>query len=481
MMNRNKPSAQAVAARNKLLFKMLNHEPETDLGIQKFPPEKSIYRAVLLEAGLHKEIELNNWKFVAPDAKDKKVKASNMKPVWKRIDEFLASTEKQPQSFADLNAELMAPPYGVKAGLLPIFYIATYIVNQHELAIYESRAYRPYFTEEMLDRFVKRPDEFTVQRFRIEGVKADIFKQYGEVIQSKNGSTPTLLELAKPLAGFMAQLPEYTQKTRKGLSDESQQVRRAFNLSKSPERLLFEQLPSALGYDLNKKENNLDGFSESLKKVLGELKRAHDKLLEKQVELIAVATKSESENSLCGIRKKIYGQYAGLENYTVDTKGLRAFIMRLTKPTGSDEEWLENILMFLGHKPSAKWLDSDQDQAEYRLAKFAKDLVDLRKLQLHEHSSNNQNPDMDVYLLRSFKQGSQIQDEVFSIDEAGKKATADVKQKLLKSLSSVHDLELRMALLAQVVDEFMLDYHQDSKVESKDKGLSKVELKEAKK
>jgi hypothetical protein len=481
MMNRNKPSSQATAARNKLLFAMLYHESEKDLGINKFPPEKSIYRAVLQEAGLHLQDESSEWKFVSPDAKDKKAKASCIKYVWKRIDDFLASTEKQAKSFAELNAELMAPPYGVKAGLLPIFYIAAYIVNQHELAIYESRAYRPYFTEEMLDRFVKRPDEFTVQRFRLVGVKADVFKQYGEVIQSKDGSTPTLLELAKPLASFMAQLPEYTQKTRKGLSDRAQAVRQAFNLSKSPERLLFAQLPKALGYDLDAKNTDLVGFSSSLKDVLGELKRAYEKLLEKQIQLIATATKSDAEDTISGIRKKVYGQYAGLENYTVDTQGLRAFIMRLTKTTGSDEEWFENILMFLGHKPSAKWLDSDQDQAEYRLAKFAKDLVDLRKLQLHEHSQSKADPSIDVYLLRSFKQGGHIQDDVFSIDEAGKKATIDIKQKLMKSLSNVKDTELRMAVLAQVVDEFLLDYHQGSKAVSEDDELESSTLKEVKK
>ena len=477
MMNRNKPSSQATAARNKLLFAMLHHDGEEDLGINKFPPEKAIYRAVLQEAGLHINNDESGWQFVAPNAKDKKAKTSNIKHVWKRIDNFLASTEKQAKSFADLNAELMAPPYGVKAGLLPIFYIATYIVNQHELAIYESRAYRPYFTEEMLDRFVKRPDEFTVQRFRIEGVKANVFKQYGEVIQSKDGSTPTLLELAKPLASFMAQLPEYTQKTRKGLSERAQMVRQAFNLSKSPERLLFDQLPKALGYDLESKSADLEGFSSDLKDVLGELKRAHSQLIEKQMVLIAAATKSESEESLKGIRKKVYGQYAGLENYTVDTQGLRAFIMRLTKATGSDQEWFENLLMFLGHKPSAKWLDSDQDQAEYRLAKFAKDLVDLRKLQLHEHSQGDADPNMDVYLLRSFKQGGRIQDEVFSIDEAGKKATADIKLALMSSLSEVNDVELRMAVLAQVVDEFLLDYHQGDE-EVSDDSAKKAKLKE---
>lgn len=478
MMNRNKPSSQATAARNKLLFAMLYHEKEQDLGINKFPPQKAIYRAVLQETGLHIENASKKWEFVSPNENHKKAKASCIKHVWKRIDDFLASTEKQAKSFAELNAELMAPPYGVKAGLLPIFYIAAYIVNQHELAIYESRAYCPYFTEQMLDRFVKRPDEFTIQRFRLVGVKADVFKQYGEVIQSKDGSTPTLLEIAKPLASFMAQLPEYTQKTRKGLTDKAQTVRQTFNLSKSPERLLFAQLPKALGYDLEAKDTDLDGFSATLKEVLGELKRAHEKLIEKQIGLIATATKSEPENSISGIRKKVYGQYAGLENYTVDTQGLRAFIMRLTKTTSTDKEWFENILMFLGHKPSTKWLDSDQDQAEYRLAKFAKDLVDLRKLQLHEHSQTNADPAIDVYLLRSFKQGGHIQDDVFSIGKAGKKATTDIKQALMKSLSEVKDPELRMAVLAQIVDEFLLDYHQGFRALSEDNSTKQFKLKE---
>jgi len=477
LINRDKPSSQAIAARNKLLFAMLNYESERDFGIEKFPPEKTIYRAVLKETGLHTVGDEGHWAFAPPSGK--KAISANIKHVWKRIDEFLASTERYAKSFADLNEELQAPPYGVKAGLLPILYIASYIVNQHELAIYESRTYRPYFTEEMLDRFVKRPDEFTVQRFRIEGVKADIFKKYGEVIQSKDGSTPTLLELAKPLASFMAKLPEYTKKTRKGLSDRAQSVRRAFNLSKSPERLLFEQLPQALGYELNNSTGNLDGFSEALKGVLGELKRAHEKLLEKQIELIAEATKIDSALPISDIRKQTHGRFSGLENYTIDTQGLRAFILRLTKTAGSDSEWLENILMFLGHKPSAKWLDADQDQAEYRLANFSKNLLDLRRIRLYEDNRTDKiDADFDVYLLRSFKKGSKIQDQVVAIDKRQLAQVKELKFEVVKKLEDIDDKELQLAVVAELVNDFLHDYNQSVSEKSPSAKLKTTTLKE---
>ena len=100
----------------------------------------------------------------------------------------------------------------------------------------------------MLERFVKRPDEFEIQRFKISGLRASIFEQYSKVIHG-DSKKRTLLELAKPLASFMGGLPEYTQKTRRGLSQTAIKVRTAFNLAKSPEKLLFEELPNALSID----------------------------------------------------------------------------------------------------------------------------------------------------------------------------------------------------------------------------------------
>jgi hypothetical protein len=461
LINRDKPSAQANAARNKLLYAMQECSNCVDVGIDKFPAEKAIYRAVLRQTGLHQIDEKSkNWQLSSPSL-DGRSDKSNIRHVWKRIDEFLGTTEKKSKSFIELNAELMAPPYGVKAGLLPIFYISAYLASQHELAIYEQRKYRPHFTKEMLERFVKRPDEFEIQRFKITGLRASIFEQYSMVIHGDNKKRP-LLDLAKPLATFMGDLPEFTQKTHRGLSQKASQVRVAFNLAKSPEILLFEELPKALGFEGLSEDPDkklLEGFSQQLTETLRELKNTYSSLLERQRRLLAQAFNIDPELSLTEVRKIVAGNCHGLENYTVDTQGLRAFIMRLTKPIGDDEEWFENLLMFLGNKPTNKWRDNDQDKAEYRLTDLSRRIIDLEKLRLHEKDrATKLNGDFDVYLLRSIKKGGDILDEVVAVDKKGANQISIVKQSIIKTLYELPDKELMLGALAEVVDGFLQDY-----------------------
>jgi len=472
LVNRDTPSAQANAARNKLLQAMLNNETKPDLDIDKFPPEKAIYRSVLRETGLHKKLENGEWGFVEPSKK------SSFYQAWKRIDTFLESTEKQEKSFTELNKELMAAPFGIKAGVLPIVYIAAYLAYQHELAIYENRRYKPFITEEMLERFVKQPNEFTFQRFRIEGLKASLFKQYSKVIFNDDQQRP-LLDLAQSLAIFMGGLPEFTKKTRREISNKAVAVRSAFNLAKSPEILLIEALPKALGFDkLNEDatKQDFEKFAASLTEALRELKNAYNTLLEKQKQYLAQAFRFEATLERAELRRLIYGYCHGLENYTVDTQGLRAFIIRLTKKPGPDGEWFENILMFLGQKPSSKWDDSDQDKAEYRLSDFSRRVVDLEKIRLHEKDrSLKGDVDFDVYLLRSVKKGGDFLDEVVAVDQQCRQHIATIKQAVQKSLNHLDDEELKLAALAEIVDEFLNNYRSSQqKKEQKPQSIGKT-------
>ena len=465
LINRDRPSSQANAARNKLLYLMQTNGKKENLGIDKFPPEKAIYQAVLRATGLHRHIRGKGWKFTGPynsEAEDK----ANMRHVWQRIDEFLDSTEKKAKSLVELNNELLAPPYGVKAGLLPIIFMTVYLVYQHELALYEQGRYKPYFTEDMLDRFVKRPDEYEFQRFRISGMRASIFEQYSKVIHG-DSQQRTLLELAQPLAKFMGSLPEYTQKTRRGLTRQAVKVRSAFDLAKSPEKLLFKELPEALGFsdiDSMQSEEEMERFSEKLITVLRELKDAYDALLDNQRKLLAQAFKLDSDSSLSEIRRLMSANCHGLENYTVDMQGLRAFIMRITKPDDSDDEWLENLLMFLGNKPSRKWLDSDVDTAEYRLSDLSRRFIDLEKLRLYEKEKTAKiEGDFDVYLLRSIKKGSAMLDEVVAVSGEGKKKISHTKDEIRAALADLNDRELMLGALAEMVDEFMTEYKHSQK------------------
>ncbi|RLA53322.1 MAG: hypothetical protein DRR42_05160 [Gammaproteobacteria bacterium] len=460
LVNRDRPSSQANAGRNKLLLAMVNSADSMDLGIVKFPPEKAIYRSILKETQLHRESELNKWEFCAP------AKGTPFYHVWSRINDFLDDTERAARSFVDLNAELMAPPYGVKAGILPILYIAVYCVYQHELAIYERRQYRPMFTEDMLERFVKRPDEFTIQRFKIKGLRASIYAEYKTFFE--DDADKTIVQLVRPLANLIDGLEEYTRKTRSSdLSGPARSVRDAFKLAKSPETLLFEDLPKALGYEkqLNEENGNLEGFASSLLGVLRELKYTYSNMLNHQQRLLAHALHMNEDVTLADLRRKSIGRYEGLEQHTVDVDGLKAFIMRLSKRKGTDEEWLQNILMFLGQKPSQKWSDADRAEAEVKLSDFAKRILDLETLRLHyDKSAASYEGDFDVILLKSLKKGQEPIDEVVAIDQARHEAIQGIKAELRSSLDKHKDKELKLAILAELVDDFLNDYRGKGRV-----------------
>ena len=456
LINRDKPSSQAAAARNRLLSYLIDAGRIrcADLAMEadKFPPEKAIYRAVLKETGIHRETH-NGWELARP-------KKGSLLPVWQRIEEFFASTENAAKPFSAINAELLAPPYGVKAGVLPILWLSVYLVNEHEVALYEERRYVPGFTVDMLERFVKRPDQYSVQRFRIEGMRASIFKQYQDVVSG--GKTPkTVLEVARPLASFMGALPEYTQKTKAGLSKQALAVRNAFNLAKSPEQLIFEGLPKALGFKRldSVDEKQISQFSGQLTDVLRELKQAHPNLQTSMREEIASALGLDPRISLEEFRSQAKGRCHGLENYTLDVQGVRGLLMRINRDTDDLAQWFENILMFLGAKPSKKWTDADRDQAQFKLTQLSRRFTDLFKLAAEERRYREKaNQEFDVYLLKSLKKGGDFIDEVVTIDKDTEGLTKEIKRELMEMLRASGDKEVQLAALAQVVDDFLKSY-----------------------
>jgi hypothetical protein len=459
LINRDRPSSQAVSARNKLLSAMLTSSDQPDLGIIKYPPEKALYRSLLKQTGLHAYDQVTkSWRFQTPSlSTDIDSRGNNLLPVWRKIDEFLESTESELRSFNELNEELMAAPFGVKAGVLPILYFCAYLINQHEIAVFENGTYRPRFTQEMAERFIKAPLDFAFQRVRIDGVRSSIFDQYVDaLITEKDKGGATILDLAKSLAIVFGDLPLYTLKT-PDLKPKTIEVRRVFQLAKSPERLLLVELPQALGYpSADQLTSNLDvlsGFSKDLIEVIHELQHAHSSLKEKQRSLLCSAFGAEQDASIEEQRKTILKRFKGLEQFTVDKVGLHAFIMRLTKPMGDDDNWLETILMFLGHKPTDKWLANDQDVAEERLARFAQRVIELEKLSIWKPKVQEATSGVfDLHLLRSVKKSGEAFDKVVLIDERISKKVTNVVTAIEKDLKQLDNRDLVFAALAKVLD-----------------------------
>ena len=455
LINRDRPSSQAIAARNKLLMALMHNLDKEDLGIEKYPAEKGIYKALFKASGLHRR-EKGKWMLTAPDPKND---LFNFAPVWARIEQFFAESEARPLPLTMLNDELMAPPFGIKAGVLPVLYIATYMVHQNELALYEDGVYTPYFTEDQLERFARRPESFTVQRFRIEGMRASIFREYAKALYGDETGEKSLLSIARPLVKFLSDLPEYTQHTKR-ISQDAQKVRDALVVAKTPEKLLFQALPEACGLPVidpsREEEDILKGFAQKLTEILRELKYAYPNMLEQQRKLMCQAFNLPADYDLEKLRAAL-GGLEPLKNFTVDVDGLRALIMHITKTGGSADDWFSALLMFLGkRKPPKKWADTDVDGVEFRLSEYARRINDLEKLRVHYGGESlKQGADFDVILLRTVRQSSGELDEVVRIDDKVRDAIRTTKTELRERLNVLSDDKLQLALLAELTEEFL--------------------------
>ncbi|MCB1935615.1 MAG: hypothetical protein E6Q59_06220 [Nitrosomonas sp.] len=458
LINREKPSSSAIAGRKKLLLAMLQMESTEDLGIEKFPPEKAIYRSVLRANGLHTQTN-QGWQFTAPEFNE----TSNIsfQPLWLAIEDFFDRTEQEPLKVSQLYEELSDSPFGIKAGLLPVFFLAAYLIYKDETAIYEDGYYSPFMTQELLEKILKSPDTFSIQRFRTDNLKDQLFKKYAQAITMDNPSEVNMMSVLKPLSRFMVNLPDYTKRTKK-VSEKVQKIREHFFSAKSPAQLLFKDLPIACGFEpIHPQTTNekLEAFSNELKSVFAELRIAYHKLLSEFRAMLKNAFHEDEKIPFSELRERLRGRYGPLQTYTIDTQGLKAFLGRLADPYGDDAHWLNSLATFIARKPPEKWLDEDINIVEYRLVEFSKRLRDLERLRIHyeENALASQNPKIEVVMLRTVRQGGNDYDAIIALDESKKKAINDKLAKIQDMLNELQTDDLRLAVLAKLFEDQLVE------------------------
>jgi len=441
LINRNKASAQANSAKNKLVAALLQHEHEADLGFdaKKYPPEKSIYRAVLKETGVH--IQTNGYWQITVPAQDN---AYRLFPVWQAIDQFL-STDSKPKTLTSIYAVLQQPPYGIQAGVLPLIFIAYFLSKQRNLALYESGTFCPHVSQEYFEILLKRPALFTVESFDFSGLQSEVFNQYLEKIVGKSPEKSTLLDIVKPLAKFIHKLPEYTLST-KDITRQAIAVRDSFQNTQSPKELLFTKLPKACGFsaytdeaDFN--DNNPSDFLNVLVKNLNSLNKAYDQLLDRFKKQLIEAFNLGEELEISDLREELNQRYKGLENYTVDGIGLKAFIIRLQNNKETDIAWLESVAAFLGKAPADKWKQKNSTEAEYNLKEYSTRLQQLAKVHNSEYSGGT--------LIRIVDGKHEINEVAYVTDDLKQQANEKIKQLKLDKA----DKQLKLTILTQLMNE----------------------------
>ncbi|NOI81309.1 hypothetical protein F0237_11605 [Vibrio tubiashii] len=448
LINKDKPSSQAASGRAKLMKSMLASSKQAYLGIDKFPPEKAMYMAILKELKLHVKCE-DKYIFQAPPG-------GSYIDVWFEISKFLDSTEGEARSFSELDKLLLSEPFGVKQGLLPIFYLHAYLVYQDDVALFEDGKYQPTMTEEHVERFIKKPDSFKFQLYKLEGLNGSLLAAYSKALYQGSKGNKKVLQIAQPLVKFFGELPEFTQSTRESslLSRRTIAIREAIKMSKSPEKLIFKDLPKAMNVESITKSDSVDAsqFGDILIESLRELKEVYAKLLKHLALMLSEQLIDGRTHTLAELRKVLLGM--GLTIQKLAAGPAKTFVNSLVdEKSDSDELWLENVFVSLSRKHPSKWKDQDFAKAEATLADLSRR---FRELQGIVQDSNykailKNDSDFEVIMLRSIKQSSEPKQSVVTISKSERKLIDEEVTKVQASLNGLKG-QMRMAVLAQLVE-----------------------------
>jgi hypothetical protein len=245
LINRRELSSAAAAARRNLIEGMIEHGDQPDLGIAGTPPEKSMYLSVLRQTGIHRKAA-DGCQFSAP-ARDGD---GGLREVWHAITAFFSQSEREAAPIAALYERLASPPYGMLAGPMHVLLCAALLANNDRVALYEEGSFIPNLNSAAFERLLRAPELFSVQQWRLTGVRTTVFHRLAGVLNLQvSDAAPDkddILTVVRPLCRFVANLNDYVRRTER-LSPVAQKIRDHLTAATRPDKLVFEDLPSACG------------------------------------------------------------------------------------------------------------------------------------------------------------------------------------------------------------------------------------------
>ncbi|MCC6188633.1 MAG: hypothetical protein IT318_06335 [Anaerolineales bacterium] len=352
LINRRALSSQAAAARRNLIEAMLTRPNQPLLGIEGFPPERSMYASVLEASGLHREMQPGKWDLTPPEAK----RGRGMLPVWEALERFVFDPPTEPRSVQTLFEQLNAPPYGLTDGVLPVILCAFLQVHEHEATLYREGTLSPEPGIADWEVLLRRPELFSVAGCRITGRRLVVLERLAKGFQVPAAVMPAVRELVRRLKA----LPEYAWRTQQ-VSTAAQQVRRVVDMARSPERLLFHDLPEAVGVQpFDEAESNrkqVAEFFDKLNAVLQELSEATPRLRDRARDVLL-----ESFGLPVG--------EAGWETFVAMAGEMASRVthpqllplLRRAADAADPRMGLESALAYIANRPVRSWADADAER-----------------------------------------------------------------------------------------------------------------------
>ncbi|XHX78443.1 MAG: hypothetical protein RBJ76_29175 [Stenomitos frigidus ULC029] len=413
-INRRELTSQGAKARRELIEAMLKHSRQERLGLEGYGPEVAMYYSVLAATGIHRQNEAE-WDFQPPHPE------AGVITVWQAIEQFCQAATKEQRSLNLLYEQLEQPPYGVKPGAIPLLLAAFLLYHVDDVGIYKDGTFIPILGPEHFELLVKAPSRFSVKYFEMVGLRSQVFRELETVLKSPNAKAPaglrnaSLLAIAKPLFGFVRQLPEFTRSTKR-LNKATLKVLQALQTAQEPDELLFVSLPAACGFNLmtageEENEQAAKAFRKQLVQCLHEIQTAYDNLLSDCQKHLYEAFGVHSKEA--NLREDLRVRASYLVGQCIDPI-LKHFVAKAVEEDSSDKDWLEALVRIVADKHPKGWVDEDFSRFEIALSDLVRRFQNLEALR---SEIRRQGKGFDALRITVTEPNGQEVHEVVWIDE----------------------------------------------------------------
>lgn len=358
-------------------------------------------------------------------------------------------------------ARLARPPFGIKEGVVPVIVLAVLLENQREIALYEEDIFVPALTGAVIERLLRKPKRFAVQRFRIEGSREALFERLAEVVRfSHDTCSIGLIATARALVQEATSLPTYTKQI-ESLSGSAKTLRDCLLDMRDPERVFLHELPIAFGTDsmLHLKtveDKAAEKYAVDLDRALGELRTTYPSLLRKiahwLVELIGLPP--DRDRALDELRWRA----KRLLELECDPE-LKGFLVRACDATIAGEDKIVSLATVLGNKPPFLWNNTDIEKAYNKAVSLSKVFSKQESISLTILGDRGVPSNFEMLQISVALPGEPCREEVVIVREPVSPEVEHLRQLLRENLKATGDdisADIVLAGLARVMNEVII-------------------------
>ena len=361
LVNRTKPSSNAVAAMRSLMNAMVGQADEARLGIEKHPPELGLYVSLLERTGIHRKEPGDRWVIGEPDDDE-----HGLLPLWHLAEEALRNAKSEGLGLDAIFAIWRSRPVGMKDGLHPIFGLAYMLSHRNIIAVYLDGVFCSTVGDLLIDRLLQDPGSIRLRHSEISSDDAAILRGVSSIIGELTGKE---IEAAEPLlvgrhlVSLVTEVPSWVRRT-STLSPGARKVRDLAISAHDPNKFMLDDIPSLVS-----DSENPGHVVDIIRAGLIEISGAYENMLrdlEKALLSELRASGQETSSKLQERAKRVMGITG---NFRLD-----AFATRLTSYDGSLDV-LEGLASLAANKPPRDWVDRDVDAARMELAALSREFL----------------------------------------------------------------------------------------------------------